>query len=110
MERFKKYIGREIKLQRVKDSEKLAACGITCRYLPDPPEDFDEFEFACEHGGKTVLILAAVEMGKLKRLLFTVPDAADPEITRPLTETQLQEFLAAKGEKVSEFLDHITAG
>jgi hypothetical protein len=58
MQRFKKYVGREVSLANVKDSAGLNAFGMTCRYLPDPPEDYDEFEFVTEVCGVRINYLA----------------------------------------------------
>lgn len=108
MERFRKYVGKGLNLENAKDAEKLSTLGIAGRYVPDPPEDFDEFEFTTDFGGETVVILVTVEMGRIKRLLFSLADQADPDLTRPLTESQLVDLLSAKGEQLLQFFDHIT--
>ncbi|MEW6447113.1 MAG: hypothetical protein AB1426_03360 [Bacillota bacterium] len=108
MERFRKYIGKTLILDNVKDRGILSGYGITSRYLPDPPEDFDEFEFAIDFAGQTVVLLVTVEKKAVKRLLFSLADQDDPDVTRPLSETQLQEFLSQKGEQLTGFFDHIT--
>ncbi|MEW6572398.1 MAG: hypothetical protein AB1374_02025 [Bacillota bacterium] len=109
MERFRKYVGRTLNLENTKDEGALARFGITGRYIPDPPEDFDEFEFATDFAGQTVVILVTIEKGAVKRLLFSLADQDDPDETRPLSETQLQEFIAQKGEQLTGFFDLITA-
>ena len=108
MEQFRRYLDRQLKTESVKEADKLAAFGITGRYLPDPPEDFDEFEFTTDFGGQTVVLLVTVEMGKIKRLLFSLADQEDPDITRPLTESQLHDFFTQKGTQLLGFLDYIT--
>lgn len=50
MLRFKKYINKDLRLENVKNSNQLQTFGITCGHLPDPPEDFDEFEFTTDFG------------------------------------------------------------
>lgn len=108
MERFRKYVGKTLNLNNVKDEGVLSACKITSRYIPDPPEDFDEFEFATDFAGQTVVLLVTVEKGAVKRLLLSLADEDDPDVTRPLSEAQLQEFLNQKGGQLTVFFDHIT--
>ncbi|MEW6173310.1 MAG: hypothetical protein AB1510_09645 [Bacillota bacterium] len=108
MERLRKYVGKNLNIEKVKDSDTLMTFGIVCRYLPDPPEDFDEFEFTFDFNGETVVLLVTVELGKIKRLYFSLADRDDPDVTRPLTEEQLQELLTSKGDQLVRFLDFIT--
>lgn len=109
MKRFRRYIGKTLSLDKAKDEGMLSAYGITSRYIPDPPEDFDEFEFAADFAGQTVVLLVTVEKGAVKRLLFSFADQDDPDVTRPMSETQLQEFLSQKGEQLTGFFDQITS-
>jgi len=108
MQRFKKYIDKYLKSDKVKDSSQLQTFGITCKRAPDPPEEFDEFEFCTDFSGKDVVIAPAVLSGKIKRIMLGFPDAQDPDIVRPLTESQLKEFLDQKGEQLIGFFDYIT--
>ena len=108
MERFRKYVGKGLNLENVKDAEKLSALGIAGRYVPDPPEDFDEFEFTTEFEGREVLIMVTVARGRIQRILFTLIDPEDPELTRPLDQARLREFLAARGDRLVEFFEYVT--
>lgn len=108
MVRFRKYFERQVNVEKVKDTARLADFGITCRHLPDPPEDYDEFEFTTEFGRQEVLIMVTVALGKIQRILFTLTDPEDPELTRPLDESRLQEFLAQKGDRLAGFFEYIT--
>ena len=109
MVRFRKYIDRELKSENVKDARELDAYGVTCTYLPDPIEDFDELEFRTEYNGKNnIVITITLELGKIKRAMFSVADEVNPDIVRALTESQLEGFLSNKGEKLLGFFDYIT--
>ncbi|MEW6182175.1 MAG: hypothetical protein AB1500_03225 [Bacillota bacterium] len=108
MERLREYVGKKLSVERVKDSDALLTNGIVCRYLPDPPEDFDEFEFTFDFEDETVVLLVTVELGNIKRLYFSLADHDDPDVTRPLTDDQLKRLLSSKGDRLVRFLDHIT--
>ncbi|HIC91503.1 MAG TPA: hypothetical protein EYP21_05495 [Syntrophaceae bacterium] len=109
MERFRKYIDRTVNIENVKNSNRLDAFEVTCRYLPDPPEDFDEFEFATDFKGSRDLgIMVTVELGKVKKILFGLIDPKNPDIIRPLSESQIAELLAQRGNQLVRFFDYIT--
>ena len=109
MERFRSYIDRKINLERVKHTDRLDAFGITCTYLPDPPEEFDEFEFRTGFDGENDIVLTvAVEMGKIKRIMFSVADEEDPDALRSLPPARLDGLLAKKGELLAGFFEYIT--
>ena len=109
MKRFRKYIDRNVNLKNVKDSDQLNKFEVTCRYLPDPPEDFDEFEFARDFKGNRDLgIMVTIELGKIKKLLFGLIDPENPDIIRPLSESQIADLLAQRGNQLVRFFDYIT--
>ena len=109
MERLKKYIGSPISLENIKDEEKLKAFGFMCRYLPDPPEDFDEFEFVTDLGElKNLGFMVTVEMMKIKRMFFGLISADNPDIVSALSEEQLENLLAQHEDTLIGFLDYIT--
>ncbi len=108
MERFRRYFEREVNVERAKDAVRLADFGVRGRYVPDPPEDYDEFEFTTEFEGREVLIMVTVARGRIQRILFTLIDPEDPELTRPLDEARLREFLAARGNRLVEFFEYVT--
>lgn len=109
MQRFKEYMGKSVSVTNIKDKDRLASFGIICRYLPDPPEDFDEFEFVIDYHGKNDRgMMVTVEMEKIKRIFFGIISPDDPDVFRALTESQLKELLDEKGEILLKFLDHIT--
>ena len=108
MQRFKQYMSERINLNKVKDANRLASFGMICRYLPDPPEDFDEFEFVSDYRGKENLgLMVTVEMEKIKRIFFGMISPDDPDVVRPLTEDELKDLLDEKGANFLKFFDYI---
>ncbi len=109
MERFRKYIDRELKIGNVKNAELLEFHGVICTYLPDPIEEFDELEFRTSFQAENDLVVTiAVEMGKIKRVMFSAAKEEDPDDTRSLTEPEMVHILSARGEHLASFLELIT--
>lgn len=109
MERFRKYIDRELNPERAGDAVGLGAIGVVCTYLPDPVEDFDEFEFRTDYGGQNnIVITVTLELGKVKRVMFSQADGKNPDVVRGLTADQLGNLLSQKGESLVAFLEFIT--
>jgi hypothetical protein len=109
MERLRKYIGSPISLENIKDEDKLKAFGFTCRYLPDPPEDFDEFEFVTDFEGTNDLgLMVTVESNSIKRIFFGLISPDDPDVVSALTEDQLKNLLDQRSDTVLRFFDYIT--
>ena len=108
MERFKKFMERELNLEKIKDTGRLAVSGIECTYLSEPLEDFDEVEFRTGFGGDIIVITVAVELGKVKRIMISVADEKNPDVVRSLTGSQLEGFLAEKGETLAGFFEYVT--
>ena len=108
MQQFKKYIGRKIVLKNIKNKEKLNSYGILCRYQPDPPEDFDEFEFTMDWDDDLSLaIMVTIEHLKVVRMFWGLFPMDDPDVMRPLTEVQQDNFLEEKGDLITEFFRFI---
>jgi hypothetical protein len=110
MKRFRRYLDRPLNTEKVKIAEKLAEFGVAGRYLPDPPEDFDEFEFAADfpafpNAGFSV----AVEKGAVKRIMFGFYDPDNPDVFRPMSENGLEDFLRQHGETLTGFFDFVTS-
>ncbi|MCF8010527.1 MAG: hypothetical protein K9L17_06155 [Clostridiales bacterium] len=108
MERFRKFIGKNINMENIKNlnlhNEKIA-----CTYLPDPPDDFDELEFRT--GFKTendIMIIATIEQQNIQKIFIGKPDENDPDIPLALTEAQKDELLSDKGTELEEFFNFIT--
>lgn len=109
MERLRKYIGSPISLENIKDEDKLKACGFVCRYLPDPPEDFDEFEFVTDFEGTNDLgLMVTVESSSIKRIFFGLISPDDPDVVSALTEDQLKSLLDRRNDALIQFFDYIT--
>jgi hypothetical protein len=109
MQRFKQYVDQRIHLNNIKDANRLASFGMICRYLPDPPEDFDEFEFVSDYRGQENLgLMVTVEKEKIKRIFFGMISPDNPDVVRPLTTNELKELLDEKGAKFLRFFDYIT--
>ncbi len=109
MEQFRRYMDRELNLENVRDQDRLRAFGVSCTYFSDPPEDFDELEFRTGfEGAGEAVITVAIELGKIKRIMFGLADEKDPEAVRSMTESQLENFLAEKGGRLAGFFEYIT--
>lgn len=109
MERLKKYLGRPIKLANVKDTDQLATFSFECRYLPDPPEEFDEFEFVTKVGTVEQLgLMVTVQSMKVVKLFFGSVDPENSDLVSGLTEAQLSSVFNEAGHNILELLDYIT--
>jgi hypothetical protein len=108
MQRFKKYVGEKISLAKIKDAAGIGSFGMTCRYLPDPPEDFDEFEFVTDFGGKNNLgLMVTIELMRIKRLFFGMISPEDPDVIRALNESELEQLLKERGAQLEGFFHYI---
>jgi len=108
MQRFKKYIGRDLVIEHLKTSEHLKTCGFTCSYAPDSFGDFEEMEFSCDLNDKKIILCVAVLEGKIKRIMFVQTPLDNPDAVSPLTEFQLKDLLDKKYGPLSSFFDFIT--
>jgi len=109
MERIRKYLGLTVNLDNIKDAKGLKALGFTCRYLPDPPEDFDEFEFVTDLEELDNLgLMVAVELMTIKRIFFGLISPEDPDDITALSDAQLKNLLARHGQTLIRFFDYIT--
>jgi hypothetical protein len=108
MVRIKKFLEKDINLGNVKNSGKLLTFGITTKYVPDAPDEFEEFEFATDYGGRAITIGVATLAGKIKRVMIGFTDPEDPDNLMALSKEQLEDFLNQKGEKIVQFFEYIT--
>lgn len=109
MEQLKPYVGKEVNLENIKNAEALKDFGFVCRYLPDPPEDFDEFEFITEIGELNNLgLIITVQSMKIVKVFFGLIDPDNPDMIKGLTEEQLASIFATAEPKVLGFFDYIT--
>jgi hypothetical protein len=108
MVRFKKYIEKDIRLEHLKNADKLKTFGITPKYVPDIPDEFEELEFITDFGEQIVSIGVAILSGKIKRVMLVFFDPEDPDNVKGLSKAQLEDFLKQKGEKLVQFFEYIT--
>jgi hypothetical protein len=108
MVRFKKYIEKDIHLENARNEDKVRSFGITPQYVPDTPDEFEEFEFITDFEHQTVSIGVSVQSGKIKRILVGLIDLADPDSFMALSKSELEDFLNKKGEKLVSFFEYIT--
>jgi hypothetical protein len=55
-----------------------------------------------------VVMGVATELGKIKRVLFGLSDKNDPDMFKGMSESELEEFLALKGDQLVGFFEYIT--
>jgi hypothetical protein len=109
MDALRKYVNLPVNLDNIKNSDKLKELGFVCRYLPDPPEDFDEFEFGTALAGISNLgLMVTVEFLKIKRIFFGLISPEDPDRVTGVSETQLNSIFEQSGAEVFRFFDFIT--
>jgi len=109
MDQIRKYLGRPIVLDNIKDARALERWGFTSRYLPDPPEDFDEFEFSADLGGiENLGLMVTVESMAVKRVFFGIISPDDPDVVTGLDEDQVKRIFDESGEALFGFFDYIT--
>jgi len=108
MVRFKKFLEKDIKLGNVRNSDHLLTFGIATKYVPDIPDEFEEFEFATDYSKRMISIGVAILMGKIKRVMIGLTDPDDPDNLMALSKEELEDFLNQKGEKLVQFFEYIT--
>jgi hypothetical protein len=106
--RFKKFLEKDIKLENVKNSDHLLTFDITTKYVPDTPDEFEEFEFATDYSGRAISVGVAILAGKIKRVMIGFTDPDDPDNLIGLSKEQLEDFLNQKGDKIVQFFEYIT--
>jgi len=109
MQRFQKFIGRQIDLAKIREPQCLASAGVTDRYVPDEVEEFDEMEFGVGSWNEDEVIFTLVlEHGRLARIsLGYIPPGGSEDDMMAFTEAQLEEVLADKGGTLSSFFESI---
>ncbi len=110
MKRLRNYLDKRLNTERVSDTEKLAQWGISVRYAPEVPEDFDEFEFGLDYQGRQdVAFVTTIEKGEIKRMMFGKPDRENPDILRPMDDATIADLMEKKGKDIQTFFDFITS-
>jgi hypothetical protein len=108
MQRFKKYIGKDLVTENISISEHIKSCGFACSIMPDSFGDFEEIEFTCDLDDKKIIMCVAVLEGKIKRIMFVKTRLDDTDDVSPLTESELKALLDKSYEPLSSFFDFIT--
>ena len=108
MVRFKKFLEQDINMGNVRNSDHVLTLGITTNYVPDTPDEFEEFEFTTDYNKKTISIGVAILTGKIKRVMIGLTDPDDPDNLVALSKEELEDFLNQKGEKLVQFFEYIT--
>ena len=108
MRRFRKYFDKTFNAVNAKNAAQLCAFGITCKFLSDPLEDFDEVEFITDFANQDVLISIVVQSDKIKRIQFTLLDTENPDAVKGLSESQIKDLLVQKGDQLDGFFNYIT--
>jgi len=111
MKLLRDFIGCEVNRSMMDDPGLLKETGLVPRYLPDVFEDFDEFDYLAPYENDNKLVLsAAIENGKLMRLIIGWAAPDDPEdALRPLDEEELEHALKLHGENLTKFLERISS-
>jgi len=105
VEKFKKFIGKKINASILKDEKFLKNFSIKYENLPDSFDEFEEIEFKVDE----IVMAVAVLEGKIKRIMFTKFDTADPNCCLPLDKIELEEFLKRREENLIKFFENITS-
>jgi len=109
LKRFRQFLEKELDLDAIKNEKELLRWGIKIRYAPDPPDDFDEFEFGINYKAEQdVAFLIAVEKGKIARMLFGKTVKDNPDMLSPMNDQELSDLLKTKGSELIEFFDFVT--
>ncbi len=109
MKRFRRFLKKTLDLEKVRDEKALSEMGISVRYAPESPEDFDEFEFGLDYKGKEdVAFLVAIEKGEIARMLFGKTVKDNPDMLNPMSDKELSELLEAKGDVLLRFFEFVT--
>ena len=110
MKRLRQYLDGSLNTNKATDKEQIGRWGISIRYAPDPPEDFDEFEFGLDYKGRQdVAFVTTIEKGKIKRMMFGRPDKDNPEILRPMDDNTIADLMEKRGGDILAFFDFITS-
>ncbi len=110
MKRLRQYLDKQLNISRAMDKAALSGWDITIRYAPDPPEDFDEFEFGLNYQGKEdVAFVITIEKGEIKRMMFGKPDKDNPEILRPMDDATIADLMDKKGDNILAFFNYVTS-
>ena len=110
MKRLRQYLDKPLNIERATDTEALSQWAISLRYAPDPPEDFDEFEFGLDYQDKQdVAFVVTIEKAEIKRMMFGRPKKENPEILLPMDDATIADLMEKKGKDILAFFDFVTS-
>ena len=110
MDALRKYVDLTVNLENIKHANRLKELGFACRYLPDPPEDYDEFEFVADLGGiENLGLMVTVETMKIKRIFLGIISPDNPDVVTGLSEPQVKRVFEQSESNLFQFFDYITA-
>ncbi len=107
MQRFQRFIGRNLQISRLKNTPSLTAGGVTDRYVPEELDVFEELEFGAGlWRGQDIIFTLVLERGKLARIsLGYIPSGGSDDEMVAFTEAQLDDVLAEKGDLLEAFFE-----
>jgi hypothetical protein len=108
MQRFKRFIGKQVISENLTNLENLGTFGVICKNFPESLDEFEELELSVTPADDGILLCVAVLEGKIIRIMFVQIDKADPDTCRPLTEEQLIKLLEEYGERLISYFEYVT--
>jgi len=111
MERFRRFFGCPVNRKRMDDPALFEETGLEPRYLPEAFDVFDEMDFLAPLEGERRLVLsAALEEGKIMRILLGWVGPADPDdAMHRLDEEGIASALQLRGDDLVRFMEEITS-
>jgi hypothetical protein len=104
MEKFKKFIGKPLRLENIKEPNFLKNYSFLCQSIPEKIEEFGELEFLIDN----IVLCVAVLEGKIKRIMLVKVNQDNPDECSPLTKEEISIFLEKNEEKLLRFFENIT--
>ena len=109
MQRFQRFLGCKVDVNRIREPGLLSSAGVSARYLPEELDDFDEMEFgAGSWEGRDLVFTLVLEHGVVARIsLGYIPPGGSEDDMMAFSESQLQAVLTVRGEQLESFFDSI---
>jgi len=110
MERIRRFLGETVDAERLADAAALEALGARGRWVPDELQPFDEIELALPlDDGRDLLLTAAVEEGRLARIMLMQAAAGDDDADpAALSDEDLTAAMDRQGDRLVRLLEHLT--
>jgi hypothetical protein len=110
MQRLRRFIGLEIRPERLADRSALPAFGARARWIPETIEEFDEIELAFPLDEEREVVLTfALENGRIARILVGGARAGDDDAdTVGFEESEVAAVLDRHAGTFVRLLDHLT--